>query len=147
MIRAPLPRKVVFDTSVYIQAIQSGPTTLAYPLLISALPRTYLSAVVVQELYSGAIDATGERLVETFVLRSEKTGRMLSPTYEGWKQTGKVLARIGRREPAQRSRLPKLVRDLLLALSAKQVGATLYTFNRADFTLISRYTQFALQVL
>jgi len=35
----------------------------------------------------------------------------------------------------------------MLALCARQIGATLYTLNREDFTLIVRYTRFALQVL
>ena len=147
MIR-PLPaRKVVFDTNVYIEAIQGGPQAQAYQLLLATLPRTYLSAVVVQELITGAVDAVGERLVGRFIQRTERTGRVVTPTYADWKETGRVLARISRREPGQRTRIPRLVNDVLLALSARQIGATLYTFNREDFTLIVRYTRFALEVL
>lgn len=147
MIRASKGRKLLFDTNVYIEAIQGGPHTQAYQLLLAALPRTYLSAVVVQELLTGAVDAVGERLVERFIRRTEQTGRVIVPTYENWKEAGKVLARITRQEPGQRMRIPRLVNDLLLALSARQIGATLYTFNREDFALISRYTRLALQVL
>jgi len=144
----PLPaRKVVFDTNVYIEAIQGGPQAQAYQLLLATLPRTYLSAVVVQELITGAVDAVGERLVGRFIQRTERTGRVVTPTYADWKETGRVLARISRREPGQRTRIPRLVNDVLLALSARQIGATLYTFNREDFTLIVRYTRFALEVL
>lgn len=147
MIR-PLPaRKVVFDTNVYIEAIQGGPQAQAYQLLLATLPRTYLSAVVVQELITGAVDAVGERLVGRLIQRTERTGRVVTPTYADWKETGRVLARISRREPGQRTRIPRLVNDVLLALSARQIGATLYTFNREDFTLIVRYTRFALEVL
>jgi predicted nucleic acid-binding protein len=58
-----------------------------------------------------------------------------------------VLARINRQEPAQRTRLARLVNDVLLAMSARQIGATLYTFNREDFTLIARYKTFSLVLL
>ena len=147
MIRPPPARKIVFDTNVYIEAIQGGPQAQAYQLLLATLPRTYLSAVVVQELITGAVDAVGERLVGRLIQRTERTGRVVTPTYADWKETGRVLARISRREPGQRTRIPRLVNDVLLALSARQIGATLYTFNREDFTLIVRYTRFALEVL
>ena len=147
MIRPPKAEKVVFDTNVYIAAIQGGPDARAYQLLLAVLPRTYLSAVVVQELFTGAVGTLGERLVERFVQRTEQTGRVITPTYEEWKEAGRVLSRIRRREPAQRSRISRLVNDTLLALSARQIGATLYTFDRDDFTLIARYTRFTLQIL
>jgi predicted nucleic acid-binding protein len=72
---------------------------------------------------------------------------VIVPTYADWKEAGTILARIGRREPAQRTRLARLVNDVLLALCARQIGATLYTFNRQDFSLIARYTRFVLEVL
>lgn len=147
MIQPPPARKVIFDTNVYIAAIQGGPQGQPYQLLLAALPRTYLSAVVVQELITGALDAVGERLVGRFIQRTEQTGRVVTPTYADWKETGRVLARISRQEPGQRTRIPRLVNDVLLALSARQIGATLYTFNREDFTLIAGYTRFALDVL
>jgi predicted nucleic acid-binding protein len=147
VIRPPKASKILFDTNVYIAAIQDGPQAEAYQLLLATLPRTYLSAVVVQELLIGALDAAGERLVERFVGRTEQTGRVIVPTYADWKEAGRVLARIGRREPAQRTRLSRLVNDVLLALCARQIGAMLYTFNRQDFSLIARYTRFALEVL
>ena len=143
MIPLPKGRKIIFDTNVYIEAIQVGPTADSYQLLLSTLPRTYLSAVVVQELYTGTLDAVGARLVDTFVHQVEQTGRTVVPTYRDWKEVGKLLARISRQEPAQRTRLPRLVKGVLLAMSARQIGATLFTFNAEDFRLIARYKQFS----
>jgi len=37
--------------------------------------------------------------------------------------------------------------DVLLAMCARQIGATLYTFNREDFTLIARYKTFSFVLL
>lgn len=146
-IQPPKGRKIIFDTNVYIEAIQGGLEADTYQLLLAALPRTYLSAVVAQELDTGALDPFGERLVELFVRQTEKTGRMVIPTYRDWKQTGKILAQISRQEPNQRSRIPRLVNDVLLAMCALQIGATLFTFNGRDFSLIARYKKFSLQVL
>lgn len=147
MIRPPRGRRVLFDTNVYIRAIRAGPEDETYQLLFSALPNTYLSAVVVQELHAGALDSFGERLVEKFVQHTEKTGRIVIPTYRDWKETGRILARISRKEPAQRTRISRLVSDVLLAMSAVQTGAILFTFNGDDFRLIARYKQFSLEIL
>jgi len=143
VIPPPKGRKLIFDTNVYIEAIQVAPTADSYRLLLSMLPRTYLSAVVVQELYTGTLDAFGARLVDTFVHQVEQTGRTVVPTYRDWKEVGKLLARISRQEPAQRTCLPRLVNDVLLAMSARPIGATLCTFNAEDFRLIARYKQFS----
>ncbi|MGH7369713.1 MAG: type II toxin-antitoxin system VapC family toxin [Candidatus Methylomirabilaceae bacterium] len=147
MIRPPTGRKVIFDTNVYVEAIRGGPDAQAYQLLLSVVPRTYLSAVVVQELLTGALDIIGQRLVERFAHQAERTGRIILPTYANWKEAGRVLARMSRREPALRTRVPRLVNDVLLALSARQIGATLYTFNRRDFITISRYARFTFESL
>ena len=130
-----------------MEAIRAGPASDVYQLLLAVLPRTYLSAVVVQELYTGTLDAVGERLVSRFVHQTEKTGRIVLPTYQDWKEAGRILARINRQEPAQRTRIPRLVNDGLLAMSAIQIGATLCTLNGDDFRLIARYRRFSLQVL
>ena len=82
-----------------------------------------------------------------FVRQTEKTGRIVIPTYQDWKETGSILARINRQEPAQRTRIPRLVNDALLAMSAIQIGATLYTLNGEDFRLIARYKKFPLEIL
>jgi predicted nucleic acid-binding protein len=85
--------------------------------------------------------------VARFVSQTERTGRIVVPAYRDWKETGRILGTINRQEPAQRSRIPRLVNDVLLALSARQIGATLYTFNGEDFRLIARYKKFSLEVL
>jgi predicted nucleic acid-binding protein len=140
-------RKIIFDTNIYIEAIRLGPAADISQLLLSTIPRMYLSAVVVQELYAGALDPLGERLVAAFVSQTERTGRIVIPTYRDWKQTGRILGTINRQEPSERTRIPRLVNDVLVALSAVQIGATLCTFNGEDFRLIARYKKFSLEVL
>ena len=86
-IEPPRGRKIIFDTNVYIEAIRGGPEAPPHQLLLTLLRQTYLSAVVVQELYTGALNSFGERLVDMFVRQTEKTGRIVTPTYRDWKQT------------------------------------------------------------
>jgi len=47
--------KAIFDTSIYIEAIQRGEESPDYPLLIDSLPLTYLCSAVSFELYVGAL--------------------------------------------------------------------------------------------
>jgi predicted nucleic acid-binding protein len=54
-------RRIIFDVNVYIEAIRRGSAAEPFQLLLSSIPHTYLSAVVVQELYAGALDSRGER--------------------------------------------------------------------------------------
>jgi len=46
-----------------------------------------------------------------------------------------------------RDKLPALVNDCLLALSARSLGATLYTMNRDDSSLLQRRRSFSLVVI
>jgi predicted nucleic acid-binding protein len=140
-------RRIIFDVNVYIEAIRRGFAAELSQLLLSSIPHTYLSAVVVQELYAGALDSRGERLVATIVSQTERTGRIVIPTYRDWKETGRILGTINRQEPGERTRIPRLVNDVLLALSAVQIGATLCTLNEEDFILIACYKKFSLELL
>lgn len=142
----PIVRKVVFDTNIYIHAIQGGSGSKEYRLLIDCLPFTYLSSVVSAELYAGAIDPFGTRVVQQFVSRSERVGRIVTPTHASWNEAGRILATIGRKEPGYKSKLPTLFNDALIALSALQIGATVYTKDQEDFQLIRRHKRFSLEV-
>ncbi len=57
---------------------------------------------------------------------------------------GKVAARLLRTAPGYRSKLPALQNDILIALSAKRVGATIVSENEKDFVLIQRFVSFSL---
>jgi predicted nucleic acid-binding protein len=58
-----------------------------------------------------------------------------------------MLARILERRPDLKTKLPALVNDCLLALSARAVGATLYTRNRDDFITLRQIRPFSLVVV
>lgn len=114
---------------------------------LPAVFRTYLSSVVAQELYAGALDAAGVRLVERYVGALERAGRVVTPTFQDWKEAGTLVARITRKEPGRKAKVQQMLNDILLALSARRIGADLFTFNRDDFGLIRRHKPFSLKVL
>lgn len=71
----------------------------------------------------------------------------MTPSHKQWKDAGDVLTKLPDLHPNLRSKLPALVNDCLLALSARSIGATLYTRNRDDFVLIQSLRSFSLVVV
>lgn len=100
-----------------------------------------------QELYAGAVDAKATALVDGYIGALERTGRLVTPTFANWKEAGKLIATLVRVEPSRRSKAPQLLNDILIALCARRIGATVFTSNRDDFELIHRHRAFSLEVL
>jgi len=139
---------IVLDTNVYLFAMKSAEGASFFERhFLPAVFQTYLSSIVVEELYAGALDAGAVRLVERHVGALERAGRVLTPTFQEWKEAGKLIARITLKEPGQKPKIQQMLNDVLLALSARRIGADLFTFNREDFELIRRHKSFSLKVL
>ena len=58
-----------------------------------------------------------------------------------------MLAKVLHVRSDLKAKLPGLVNDCLLALSARSLGATLYTRNREDFMLLRSIRSFSLVVI
>jgi predicted nucleic acid-binding protein len=109
--------------------------------------QTHLSSIVVEELYAGALDAQAIGLVERYVGVLERAGRVIAPTFQDWKEAGKLVARATQKETSRKTKVQQMLNDILLALCARRIGADLFSFNREDFQLIQRYKAFSLKVL
>jgi predicted nucleic acid-binding protein len=139
---------ILLDTNVYLFAIKSrGGAEFVKRRFVPLIFKTYLSSVVAEELYAGALDNGAVRLVERHVGALEKAGRVITPAFADWKEAGKLVARITRDEPARKSKVQQMLNDILLALSARRIGADLFTFNAGDFELIRRFKRFSLRAL
>ena len=78
----------------------------------------------------------------------EADGKLLVPTGEDWWQAGKVLNsmwrglkshRVGRTSAISKEEQQRLLRDVLIARTAKRANAVLVTENLADYKKISRF--------
>jgi len=139
---------ILLDTNVYLCAMKSEEGAAFFQrTFVPAVFRTHLSSVVVEELYAGALDRGALHLVERYVGALERSGRTVTPTFQDWKEAGRLVAQITRREPGRKVKVQQMVNDILLALGARRIGADLYTFNGADFELIRRHRPFRLKVL
>jgi predicted nucleic acid-binding protein len=140
--------KHLVDSDLYIDLIQSGTTLpVLRELYDKEAPGIYFSSIVIQELLAGARSQAARRHVEVLYRPFEKTGRIITPNHTHWKRAGDVLSKILIRRPDLRSKLPFLVNDTLLALSARAIGAALYTRNHDDFVVIRTVCSFQLVVI
>lgn len=140
--------KHLIDTDLYIDLIQSGTTLpIIAQLYAKETPGIYFSSIVAQELLAGARSAAGRRHVETLLAPFERTGRIVTPRHRQWKETGDVLAKVLALRPDLKNKLASLVNDCLLALSALDIGATLYTRNRSDFLVLRQIRPFSLVIV
>ena len=140
--------KYLLDTNVYLGACRSEVTRTQFrKTFFPLLPATFLSAVVAYELLVNARNTRTQTLVREFTRPMERTGRVVSPTFEDWVQASQIVTAIEEKDRGWRSKLPSLLNDILIALCARRIGATLLSYNRDDFRLIRRYKDFSLQVV
>jgi predicted nucleic acid-binding protein len=113
------------------------------------LPRgALLSAVVVQEMTAGARDDAETRRWGAALRDYGKRDRLLTPDGEDWYEAGRVLNalmrgkrswRSGRTATISKEEQQRLVRDVLIARSARRVNAAVVTYNAGDFRKIRRF--------
>jgi predicted nucleic acid-binding protein len=140
--------KYLLDTNVYVDASRSVVGREQFmATFFPLLPATYLSAVVAYELMVNVADRRNRGHLEDFLRPLERTGRVVTPTFDDWMEASALVTLIAVRDRGWRSKLPGLLNDILIALSARRVGAMVLTRNRKDFALIRRHRGFSLRVL
>ena len=139
---------VLLDTNVYLFAMRSAAGADFFERhFVPLVFQTFISGIVVEELYAGALTRSAIRLVEQYVGALERAGRVIAPTFQDWKEAGKLVAGLTLKEPGRKPKVQKILNDILLVLTARRIGADLFTFNRDDFELIRRHKPFFLKVL
>ncbi len=127
----------LLDTAIYIENFRSGRFTfrlLQSPFVIRC------SSVVLHELLRGARTTTERK----FVLQLSRRCQVVTPTEQQWLKAAEILSRLRRREPYEAAKLRELAFDVLIALSARSIGASVITTNHADFLTIQRELPFHL---
>src|SRR5437588_826628 len=111
-------RFAILDTSVYIENLKSGRFTrqiLELPFIARC------SAVVLHELLRGA----RARAEIKFIYELQRQCRAVTPTERQWIEAAEILKRIRAREHHDVAKMRELAFDVLIALSARSIGATL----------------------
>jgi predicted nucleic acid-binding protein len=139
------PRKLVLDTSCFIDASRSDAANAAFELFTSrAAPRLYLSSVVAAELSAGAIDPTERQQLENDVLKPyARRGRIATPSTAAWRALGDTLATLVRDEGLDLNTVRRgFVFDILVAYSCREIGAIFVSANIREVERIARVFAF-----
>lgn len=132
-------RTIIFDTSIFIDHLRTNKYADRFQHL-SGLIRN--SSVVLSELARGA---TNEVEMD-FVSALAKNHPILTPTERNWIESGRLLHRMNEDKGFSPVKLRDLHFDVLVALTARNFGATVITSNKADFELIGDYKEFYFEI-
>ena len=122
--------KYTLDTNIFIDGFRSEEgQSEVFAFLNRALPFTYLSAVVMQELAVGARTTKAARDVQQGIFRPfERRRRVFAPSAAAFVRSGRVLAAVAAREGRQViDETPSLLNDALIGASCREQGITLIT--------------------
>ena len=141
---------IVFDTSVYINALRNGDTEILSQRNIfreDVFSPLWLSAVVLEELYAGVSDKKSVKVLAKFEKSFTDIRRILIPNQSDWSIAGQILNKIGQKYGFEKIGKARLTNDTLLAMSVARNGHTLLTINKKDFALISEFREFKYQII
>ena len=129
----------LIDSNVYIHAFRDARFGVWLREFHRAhLPRLFLSAVVAHELFVGAGNASKLRSLQQGLVEPFRARRRL---HVPARQTWEMAATIDRRLQKQRNLGSKLkarsfANDILIAATARELGAVIITENIEDFNVI-----------
>lgn len=136
--------KYIIDSDLYIELLRTGRYhDVIADIYTRETPHIYFSSVVAQELLSGVINETGRKNVEAILFPFEKAGRIITPGHAVWKEAGYMLSKLRTEKPHLKSKVSQLTNDVLIAMSARSMGATVITLNSSDFEAIKSIRNFS----
>lgn len=130
-------QKAVLDTSFLIEHFRKG---TVYDTFLS-LNRFYhitFSSVVLMELLSGAYESREQKLIEQI----KNNFTVVTVTERQWYVAGNLMLKLRKNKKIDPLRIKGLLADILIALSARDIGAVLITGNEKDFKLIREALDF-----
>lgn len=139
-----MTERVIFDTDLYIDWINAGRHE---DLLLKRPFLRYMSTVVLMELRAGAVRRPDQRLVKRLRDVFAATGRLLNPSPDTFWEAGRVLFLLHRSFRYDLKKRSQIVNDILIALSSRQIGATVITRNARDFQAIHHLVPFRVVVV
>jgi predicted nucleic acid-binding protein len=135
--------KYTLDTNIFVDGFRGEEAQAeVFAFLKRALPFTYLSAVVMQELAAGARTTEAARDVQQGVFNPfERRRRVFAPSAAAFVESGRVLAAVAKREGWQLlDKNRSLLNDALIAASCREQGITLITRD-GDFKRLAAFVK------
>lgn len=127
----------IIDTSVYIDNLKFGRFERE---LLGLKFVVRCSAVVLAELWRGA----RSREMRRFVDYLGGNFRVIAPNEREWVESGKLVGRLARAKGYDVHKTREIHFDVLIAMTARKIGAYLITCDADDFTAIREVMGFNL---
>jgi predicted nucleic acid-binding protein len=137
-------RRLVIDTNIYVDWFNAG---LHEDILFQRDTVKHLSALVLMELRAGAFSKSDRRLVERVEGAFAKAGRILVPSRTVFEEAGDVLRRLQAERGFRIKGHHSVVADVLIAMSARSIGATVVTENGRHYRAIQSVRPFHLIIV
>lgn len=134
-------RRVVIDTNIYIDWLNERQYE---EVIFERGTVKRLSAVVLMELFAGAFSTRDRRLIRSIALPPARVNCVVTPTVSIYEEAGDVLGRLQRVHGYLMPSAYGLVNDVLIALSARSIGASVITQHERDFAAIRSVRPFKL---
>ena len=132
-------KRILLDTNLYVDWLNAGRRA---ELFVGGGHVRYLSAVVHMELRAGATTLRARRALAGLAAAYSRSDRLVAPEPAVFERAGSVLRLL--RARGREVRRASLVNDVLIALSARSLGATVCTADAA-FAAIREVEDFALE--
>ncbi len=130
-------QKAILDTSFLVEHFRKG-TVYDTFLNLNRLYHITFSSVVLMELLSGAYDSKEQKLIEQII----NNFTVISVTERQWYIAGNIMLKLRKDKKVDPLRIKSLIADILIAISARDIGAILVTKNERDFKLIREVSDF-----
>ena len=137
-------RRLVIDTNVYVDWINHARHD---EIVFQDGAVKYLSGVVLLELRAGALSMLDRRALSRLQHDFERAGRVLTPTRSVFAESGDVLRLLRARRGHTLEGGHSVVNDVLIAMSARSIGATVVTQNERDYRAIQAVRPFPLVIV
>ena len=134
--------KKLVDTNIFIDRF-SDPENFKGLFLSAGF--VCLSAVVLMEIRAGAHSKEALKAVQELSNYFKRVERIIVPTLKDYQQAGEIIAKLQESKGYNIRKSSSITNDCLIAASAKNAGATVYTQNKRDFEAI--HTVFDFQVV
>jgi predicted nucleic acid-binding protein len=135
-------KRVLLDTNVYISFLNLGQHE---SLVLGAGLVRHMSTVVLMELEAGASTPAARRAVGQLARVFENSARLSQPPRGAWRRAGTVLRDL--RSQGRETQRASLVHDVLIALTAREIGATVITGDASDFVAIRKVVDFSFSAI
>ncbi|MBI1930386.1 hypothetical protein HYR99_39815 [Candidatus Poribacteria bacterium] len=123
--------RTLIDTNIWIVNIRFP---LTYQEFFHQAKRPFISAISITELIVGTRPGE-EKDLQKEIDRYVRTDRVVVPTQNDYYTLGELLLDL-KKQYSQDIRQLGIAHDVLIALAAFEIGATLITENRGDFVRI-----------